>query len=124
MFDFEKELANELSKYAGNITKEVKEIVKQEAEKLAENISNDSNTPKRTGKYRKGWISKKAVDSPTNAVYVVYNKNKPQLTHLLEYGHANRDGTRTEGIKHIEPNEEKALNSILDKIERAINNAN
>ena len=57
-------------------------------------------------------------------MYVVHNKNAWQLTHLLEYGHATRDGGRYEGIKHIEPNEKETIQSIAKMVEEVINNAN
>lgn len=42
-----------------------------------------AHSPKRSGKYAKGWTYKKEK----NGSCIVYNKARPQLTHLLEHGH-------------------------------------
>ncbi len=110
--DFEGVIAASLQEFSDEKTKEIKEIITDKSKELAENIKNDS--PKKSGKYAKGWTSKKLSEDNLNISYVVYNKNKPQITHLLENGHANRDGSRTEGIPHIEPNCEK-IETELDE---------
>ncbi len=122
MFDLGKELAKELSKYNSEITKEIKKVVKNEAKKLAENIKNDS--PDRTGNYKDGWTYVEESETPFGIVHVVYNSNAPQLTHLLEYGHAKRDGGRVEGTNHIEPNEKKTIESVQRSIIEVIQNGN
>ena len=38
--------------------------------------------------------------------FVVHNKKKPGLTHLLERGHQSNRGGRVKGIVHIKPVEE------------------
>ena len=71
-------------------------------------IREDSPVGK-TKEYKKGWTRKKFKGS-----YVVYNKSKPYLTHLLELGHAKRNGGRVEGKPHIKPNEEIAIRDFED----------
>jgi len=58
-------------------------------------------SPKKTGRYAKSWGYVKS-----GGKYVVRAKLY-QLTHLLENGHANRDGGRTGGIPHIKPVEDE-----------------
>ena len=80
-------------------------------------------SPKRTGAYRKGWRVKKFVDSRNQVSMTVYNKPHYRLTHLLEDGHLNRDGSRTEGKPHIEPAAQAAEAILMKKVELTIGSA-
>lgn len=66
-------------------------------------------------KYPKGW----AVKYETGRFKVgaaVYGKSGTyQLAHLLEYGHATRNGGRTKPIVHIEPVEQWAINEVQER---------
>lgn len=93
----------------------IKDVAKQSAKKLRD------SSPRGSGDYAHGWTSKKTDVHG----YVVYNKTKPGLTHLLENGHiiANqfRKGMgRTPGIKHIKPVEEWASAELTEEIERRL----
>ena len=46
-----------------------------------------------------------------------------ELTHLLEDGHLNRDGSRTEGKPHIEPAAQAAEAILMKKVELTIGSA-
>ncbi len=126
IIDLSSVIADELSKYSDDIIHDVKEILTEETETLVENISNDS--PKRNKKianrtlnrYSKGWKSKKEYEDNLNIRYKVYNDTDPQLTHLLENGFATRDGGRVEGHSHIQTNEEKTIDNIVQRIEKAV----
>lgn len=80
-------------------------------------------SPKRTGAYRKGWRVKKFVDSRNQVTMTIYNKPHYRLTHLLEDGHLNRDGSRTEGKPHIEPAAQAAEAILMKKVELTIGSA-
>mgnify|MGYP007105691987 FL=1 len=51
---------------------------------------------------------------------VVHSKNRYQLVHLLEYGHAKRNGGRVEGKSHIAPAEQQGIRQLQEEIERAL----
>ena len=53
----------------------------------------------------------------------IYNRKKPHLTHLLEYGHLKKGGTRVNGIPHIEPVQEKLNRDFAADCEEIIANA-
>lgn len=49
-----------------------------------------------------------------------YNKKYYRLTHLLEFGHATRNGGRTKAIPHIRPTEDKYREKFVEELERKI----
>lgn len=68
------------------------EVAKECAEKLK------ASSPKKTGEYASGWsVIKKGHAS------VVYNKKKPQITQLLEYGHAKKNQYGAYGMTPAHP---------------------
>lgn len=111
-------LADELQKYSEDVAKEIKQAVDDVSNELIKNIQNDS--PRKTGKYAKGWTSKVEYEDKYDKRVRVYNKTEYQLTHLLEYGHAKVNGGRVEGKPHIKPNEEKAKEELMKRIEEAV----
>lgn len=113
--DIGEEITNIIQEY----TKDVSRAIEEENEKIAdEAVKELRNTKlKRTGQYAKGWTKKKQGNG-----YVIYNKKKPQLTHLLEHGHAKRGGGRVSGKPHIRPVEERAIEDLEKNVIRIIKN--
>ena len=110
-------LASEIAKQVKLYTQEVKEEIdkgKQDVSKeLVKNLKRDS--PEKTGSYQKGWRVKKEKRSNK-----IHNKTDYQLTHLLEKGHAKRNGGRVAPKVHIRPNEERAVKEFEKRIKGAI----
>lgn len=52
--------------------------------------------------FRRGWAVK-VTKTRIGNTYTVYNKTKPGLAHLLEFGHAKRNGGRTRAFNFIAP---------------------
>lgn len=71
--------------------------------------------------FRSGWAVKTTRTRLGNT-YTVYNKTKPGLAHLLEFGHAKANGGRTRAFNFIAPIadtvEEKFRVKFADKITR------
>lgn len=101
--------------------KEVQDAMDQSLEKISKESVQKlrGSSPKKTGKYSRGWTSR---NDGEHAV-IVHNRVY-QLTHLLENGHVirNKKGTygRVGGIKHIKPVEEWANNELPLEIMRRL----
>ena len=99
-----------LEEYAGAVANDIKTAAKEAADDCAKELK--ATSPRKTGKYAKGWKVKKAFENGVSARYTVHNATAYQLTHLLEKGHAKRGGGRVAAIPHIEPAEQKAIEAF------------
>lgn len=94
----------------------MKKAVRKTAASVKKEIS--ENAPKRTGKYAKSWTAKKTKENSHSLEMTVHSKNRYQIAHLLEKGHAKRNGGRVNGKPHIAPAEENGadlLESLIRK---------
>lgn len=115
------ELASTLAAYTGEIAEEVKEAVDITAQELLDNIRADA--PKRTGKYKKAMDVKTISENTYERKKLWYVKSPHyRLQHLLERGHALRNGGRSKAFPHIEKNEEKARAAFEERVERIVKN--
>lgn len=112
------ELAGEIVLAIQAYTEDVSEAIDQAARDTAKAMAQDlrETSPKDTGEYAKGWTYRK--EAPGS--YRVYNKKKPQLTHLLEHGHAKRGGGRVEGRPHIKPAEDRYVPEFEKKVQQIL----
>ena len=80
----------------------------------------DSNTRDNSKGYNKGWrITQTKRDKEKHAKRI-HNATDYQLTHLLEKGHALRQGGRTAAFPHIAPVEQKCEIKLIDNIKKHI----
>ncbi|MCD8299998.1 MAG: HK97 gp10 family phage protein, partial [Clostridiales bacterium] len=70
--------------------------------------------------YSKSWATKKTGEDSHSLQMTVYSKNRYQLAHLLEKGHANRGGGRTRAIPHIAPAEAAGEEELKKLVENAL----
>lgn len=106
-----------LRKYAGAVSTDIKEAAKKTAQECAKELK--ATSPRKTGSYAKGWKVKKAFENSASARYTVYNATDYQLTHLLEKGHAKRNGGRVAPVVHISPAEEEAIEAMEQRAKEA-----
>lgn len=118
------EVRKTLGEYSLRVIRETNNAQDKVAKEAVQKLKNTS--PKRTGRgkhYANGWAIKRAKPKVAGIVQVtVYNKSKPQLTHLLEHGHMIRNGKggygRSPAHPHIGPVEEWATEEVVREIER------
>lgn len=131
--NFALEIANLLQEYGEDIEDDVKECTNNVIKEAKREII--ANSPKskkdvylkggkihKAGSYARGWAIKTSSKIEHKYYKVIWNKTDYRLTHLLEFGHANSDGTRTEAISHIRPVEnkyrEKFTNEFINRVKR------
>ncbi len=110
----------ELNDYAELATDDMKTAVKEAGDTVKKQIQ--STAPKRTGKYSKSWAVKKTKESSHTLEVTVHSRNRYQLAHLLEFGHAKRGGGRVAGRSHIAPAEQMGIEQLEQSIERSLRN--
>lgn len=105
--ELQKELAKYLEEYQEDITEGVQETTDSLTKKAIKELKQESPRGARES-YAKGW-RRQTNKKNKNQRYTVriHNKTDYQLTHLLEFGHATRNGGMTKAIPHIRPLEEK-----------------
>lgn len=109
-----------LNEYADLTTDDMKKAVKNAGTSVRKEIQ--KTAPRDTGAYAKSWAVKTDKETSNSLQVIVYSKNRYQLAHLLEYGHAKRGGGRVAGKSHIAPAEEKAVRQLEEEIERSLQN--
>lgn len=108
----------ELDEYADVIDADMRKAVTKAGQTVRKDIS--ANAPKRHGDYAKSWATKKTRQTSRSLEVTVYSRNRYQLAHLLEHGHAKRNGGRTRAQVHIAPAEEKGICQLEEDIIRSI----
>ena len=110
----------ELEDYADTTTDGVKAAVKKAANTVKKGI--EAGAPQRTGKYAKSWATKTTAENSHALEITVHSRNRYQLAHLLEHGHAKRGGGRVAARPHIAAAEAEGIEELEWEIERSIRN--
>lgn len=109
-----------LKEYADLATDDLKAAVKKTGNEVRKQIQ--STAPKVSGKYSKSWSVKTTKESSNGMEVTVYSRNRYQLAHLLEFGHAKRGGGRVAARPHIAAAEQAGIESFEQAIERSLRN--
>lgn len=107
-----------LLEYADLATDVMKGCVKKAGNTVKKKTQ--ENAPVKSGKYGKSWAVKRQREISHMLEVVVHSKDRYQLTHLLEKGHAKRGGGRVKAFPHIGPAEEKGIRELEDGIRRGL----
>ncbi|MCU6720477.1 HK97 gp10 family phage protein [Porcipelethomonas ammoniilytica] len=112
------EIMNGLKEYADLATDDLKQSVRKAGTTVRKEIA--ASAPKDTGAYAKSWTVKKTKETSNSLEVTVHSKNRYQLAHLLEHGHAKRGGGRVSARPHIAQAEESAIETFEREIEKAL----
>lgn len=113
-------VAEILDEYAETTELGMKKAVRDAGNTVKKAIG--EGAPVKTGKYAKSWAVKTTKETANALEVTVHSRNRYQLAHLLEHGHAKRNGGRTRAIPHIAPAEEKGMEQLERDIERSLRN--
>lgn len=116
--ELSKEVMKGLQEYSELADAEMKKAVRKTATSVKNEIS--ANAPERTGKYAKSWTAKKTKENSHTLEMTVHSKDRYQIAHLLENGHAKRGGGRVSGRPHIAPAEKNGEILLENLIKKAL----
>ena len=115
--DLAEEVMKGLTEYSRLATADMKKAVRKAGNDVRKEIQDTA--PKKTGAYAKSWSVKKTKESSQSLEVTVHSRDRYQIAHLLEHGHAKRNGGRVSGKVHIGNVEQ----DIVQKFERAVKQA-
>lgn len=118
-----KGLTKQLEKQLTMFSEEVRVAVRDEIMLVAKEGADElkETSPKLMGNYAKGWRVNKIGTLDRRATRaLIYNGPDYHLTHLLEKGHATRNGKMTKAQPHIKPVEERIIRELPKRIESKI----
>lgn len=113
-------IMKKLNAYADTTADGVKTAVQRAAKTVKAEIQ--AGAPVKTGAYKKSWAAKNTAESSSKLEITVYSRNRYQLAHLLEHGHAKRGGGRVAARPHIASAEQSGIEQLEQEIERCIRN--
>lgn len=111
-------IMEELTKYSDLAADELKSAVKSTAQSVRKDIQ--ASAPSSTGRYKKSWSVKNVKETSESIDLVVHSRDRYQLAHLLEHGHAKRGGGRVAARPHIAPAEQAGNEKLVKAIEQKL----
>lgn len=120
-----KEIEKALTEFVG-VTEEacdkgVRETAKDAVQALRNAHPSGSGQYNSWDKYNKGWrVMQTKTDKRYHRKATIHNATKYRLTHLLEKGHALKNGGRARAFPHIAPVAEKCEDELVQNIRKYI----
>lgn len=111
-------IAQSMSEYAELSNETMKKSVTEVGQSVKKDIQ--GGAPVKTGRYKKSWAVQKVQENANTLVVAVHSRDRYQIAHLLEHGHAKRGGGRVAAIPHIAPAEQRGAEELVSKIERGL----
>ena len=121
--DLGEAVARELTIYGENVIEGIKKEAKSSMSRLVKTTKETAPVGNRKKHYRDSISSKKTDESDRSVSFTWYVKGSDyRLSHLLEKGHALRDGGRTEGTHFIQKASDPIIEDYLKAVEEVIKN--
>lgn len=118
--EYKEDIDEEVKEVANKVTKEARAEVKAKSPVSKKDVRLRGGDIQKRGAYAGSWSIKNGKKAKDIYSRVVYNREYYRLTHLLEFGHANRDGSRTKPIPHIRETEDKYREIFRKELESKI----
>lgn len=110
---------------------EYREVSEEAFRKVAEQVAKEGTAKLKTlsprgsgsrkGHYADGWTFMAIPSRRGQFKFSIYNRKKPGLTHLLENGHALRQGGRARAFKHIKKVEQWCIDEFEKRTAEMLN---
>lgn len=115
-------IADTVKQYTEAVEAAVEKEVDDTANKVLEDIRD--NSPVKTGKYKRGWRRTRQGRQRGVSRFVIHQKAKPNITHLLEFGHAKVGGGRVPAqptdAGHIRPAYDRHVPGMEKRIKEIV----
>lgn len=118
--NYKEDIEEDVVELSNKYTKEAKNELQQISPKSKKDVHLKGGGVQESGAYAKSWTMKNGQKAKNIYSKIVYNKEYYRLTHLLEFGHATRNGGHTKAIPHIRPTEDKYREKFTEELERKI----
>lgn len=116
-------IQRELTLYSREVTEKLKSEAKSHMEQLVKETKRTAPVGNRQKHYKDHIKSKKTSENDRGTTYTWYVEGPDyRLSHLLENGHALRDGGRVEGTHFIQKASDPIIADFVEKVEEAIRN--
>lgn len=116
-------ISRELTLYNRNVIDGIKKQAKQSMGQLVKDTKATAPVGKRKKHYKDSIKSKKVSENDRSVSYLWYVAGSDyRLSHLLENGHALRNGGRVAGTHFIKNASDPILQAYLDAVEEVIRN--
>lgn len=118
--DFSAEIKEILEDYTDDVIEATNDSIDVSSKWARGQLKTNGEFKSISGDYRKGWSIKREKSGFGIRKQMVHNRTDYQLTHLLEFGHVNRDGSRTREFPHIAPVEEQSTKMFVSELEKRL----
>lgn len=115
MDEFAKEITRTLEEYSDRTTDILYDEIRN-AINVARKEAREKSPGRSPKVYSKKWRTRVNKESSTEASAVAFAGKLSPITHLLEFGHATRNGGRTREFPHVAP----AQNAADEYLDRAL----